>query len=1108
MSSHSFSRRVRAGLLIAGLILLLATLTAQAQGETPALIKSSSWALDWPVAAQAEKDSSLTLPLISAPVPLDWHILVYQAYVNNNWELAIANSSGSPAYLLTSNTAVDALPRLNRDATQVVFVSGRDGNLELYRLDLTTLETFRLTNDESEDTAPAWSPDGSKIAFTSRRDGLRNLYVMNADGSGVTRLTQDSHADEQADWSPDGSQLAWIKCANTCALWVMNADGSNPHQILGGYSYLQDPRWSPDGKRIAFDADLDFDYWNEVGIFNLENSTVQILTQPPSNSDHWMGAWSSDGQWLAYSQVNYIVIENQLYIQSASLKKIRAAGSNNSDLPSPASVAIYPDWRLADLAAPSTSPALLPAYSRAAGVPVTWSSVDAGPAGVDNVQIQYRRSAQEPWMDWLQNFYRNTAVYTGTPGESVSFRVRAQDKAGNLEDWNHLETGFSRLYSSQLHGSLRDNRGLPLAFAPLTISPAPFDPVQVNAGGQYQAYLVDAGTHTLAADLPGYALLNESLQFTRDTTRYDYLRPTDDQLNNGGFEDGGLDGWRVSGGLPVTVTQAAHSGELAVGLGALCPEFVCLGEPVKLAYAIDKTQVILDSKGTLHALLLGNPGGYYSDNLLYTSKAPGQDWEPIREIYDLPYNLSSTHGLEMAFGPDGALHVVWDHCYGCTRYSVFYAQRSPDGVWQPLVEFEGGTADFGIDRQGVLHLIYQSHGGIGTYYRQRLPDGAWTEPYFFALSTGVSNALVVAPDDSVHVIWAGNGYLGKVAYYQSRLPGGEWSAPLALNPAGKEALRNINMVMDRQGRLHAVLSGLYIQDDLNGNWTSPVEILNYFPEIDPPMVFDPQGRLYILGAGGGNFSYLQAQNMDGSWAMQRLEVVGTDGLIAFLIDPLGTYHLVYTSFWSAYYLTAPVAHQMERAAIQRSQTISATLHQPTLAFSYRLNGGRQASAARLEVSVSSPLTRTLVYSSSNSLEWTQGWTDLSRWSGEVVTITFALRQPVSETLATLWLDDISFGSWLTPRVLDTNLYHITTPVSQTLIIRGENFLPGARVRLGSELELAGVEWLDEQTLRVSLPPIDWIGPLDLWVINPGGQAGVRPGALRFGQVVYLPIARR
>ena len=59
----------------------------------------------------------------------------------------------------------------------------------------------RITDDPGhDDVLPAWSPDGKKIAFVSGRDGNNEIYVMNADGTGVTRLTKDPGEDLDPTW--------------------------------------------------------------------------------------------------------------------------------------------------------------------------------------------------------------------------------------------------------------------------------------------------------------------------------------------------------------------------------------------------------------------------------------------------------------------------------------------------------------------------------------------------------------------------------------------------------------------------------------------------------------------------------------------------------------------------------------------------------------------------------------------------------------------------------------------------------------------------------------------------------------------------------------------
>ena len=41
-----------------------------------------------------------------------------------------------------------------------------------------------------------------KIAFVSGRDGNSEIYVMNADGSGQTNLTNDAGSDSRPAWRP------------------------------------------------------------------------------------------------------------------------------------------------------------------------------------------------------------------------------------------------------------------------------------------------------------------------------------------------------------------------------------------------------------------------------------------------------------------------------------------------------------------------------------------------------------------------------------------------------------------------------------------------------------------------------------------------------------------------------------------------------------------------------------------------------------------------------------------------------------------------------------------------------------------------------------------
>jgi TolB protein len=94
----------------------------------------------------------------------------------------------------------------------------------------------RLTESEAFDGYPNWSPDGKKIAFLSGRDGDAEIYVMNPDGSDQTNLTNspDSQESLQGDfsWSPDSKQILFhSNQSGDVEVYVMDADGSNPTNL-------------------------------------------------------------------------------------------------------------------------------------------------------------------------------------------------------------------------------------------------------------------------------------------------------------------------------------------------------------------------------------------------------------------------------------------------------------------------------------------------------------------------------------------------------------------------------------------------------------------------------------------------------------------------------------------------------------------------------------------------------------------------------------------------------------------------------------------------------------------------------------------------------------
>ena len=195
----------------------------------------------------------------------------------DSFDIFSAKRDGTDLKRLTFSEGYDAEATISPKGDKVVFTSTRDGDPELYIMNIDGSDQKRLTFEMGYDGGAFFSSDGSKIVFRSSRPkteeeladyedlakngmfrpSILEIYIMNSDGTDIKQITNFGKASFAPFFHPDGKKIIFSSNVNSKKgrnfdLYLINIDGTGLEQITFNETFDGFPVFTRDGKQLVF----------------------------------------------------------------------------------------------------------------------------------------------------------------------------------------------------------------------------------------------------------------------------------------------------------------------------------------------------------------------------------------------------------------------------------------------------------------------------------------------------------------------------------------------------------------------------------------------------------------------------------------------------------------------------------------------------------------------------------------------------------------------------------------------------------------------------------------------------------------------------------------
>ncbi len=216
--------------------------------------------------------------LIVAPAwAQDMRYLFYTSYRNVNPDLYRLDMQSGQVNVISDYALQNLGAQYSPVRNRIVVALGRDGNPELYTMDINGRNLRRLTNTpRAIESDPHWSPCGEYILFASDRTGPLRLYRMHYDTAQSRRLMRNEVLQSEPNWSVNNVIAFTTRVNRMFQVATVNPDGSNFQVLTEGNFDSEQPAWSPCGEFIYYVSNKEGN--KRIYRMNADGSNKTMLT--------------------------------------------------------------------------------------------------------------------------------------------------------------------------------------------------------------------------------------------------------------------------------------------------------------------------------------------------------------------------------------------------------------------------------------------------------------------------------------------------------------------------------------------------------------------------------------------------------------------------------------------------------------------------------------------------------------------------------------------------------------------------------------------------------------------------------------------------------------